>query len=156
MSTKRRPIVRSQWARLGLDPAITSAPLCGLDRVLAAGAHALPPFCLPWNISDRRAHTTLHANAVHLLLFLTSVGRGGLSILSAVGLQELLASSREQYVDIAIHLLAADLDRLAELRRSMRQRMQSSPLMDAKSFARDVEEIYRELWRRWCAAKTSA
>ena len=29
----------------------------------------------------------------------TSVGRGGLSILSAVGLSELLASSREQYVD---------------------------------------------------------
>jgi protein O-GlcNAc transferase len=78
-----------------------------------------------------------------------SVARAGLSLLSAVGLEELLARSREQYLQIAVQL-ASDKDRLAPLRRSMRERVKSSPLADAKSFAREVESIYRELWRRWC------
>jgi predicted O-linked N-acetylglucosamine transferase (SPINDLY family) len=88
----------------------------------------------------------------------TSVARAGLSLLSAVGLEELLVSSREKYVEIAVQL-ASDKDRLASLRRSMRPRVKSSPLADAKSFAHEVESICRELWGRWCDegnAKTGA
>jgi predicted O-linked N-acetylglucosamine transferase (SPINDLY family) len=80
----------------------------------------------------------------------TAVGRGGLSILSNVGLPELVARDQEQYVEIAARL-AADLPRLTDLRRTLRDRMQSSPLMDAPRFARHVEAAYREMWRRWCA-----
>jgi predicted O-linked N-acetylglucosamine transferase (SPINDLY family) len=80
----------------------------------------------------------------------TAVGRGGLSILSNVGLPELVARDTEQYVQIAAHL-AADRPRLADLRATLRQRMQESPLMDAPRFARNVEATYREMWRRWCA-----
>ena len=57
-------------------------------------------------------------------------GRGGLSILSNVGLPELAAHTEDEYVKIAADL-ANDLPRLAELRRTMRERMQASPLMDA-------------------------
>jgi predicted O-linked N-acetylglucosamine transferase (SPINDLY family) len=85
----------------------------------------------------------------------TSVARAGASLLTSIGLTELLAPSRDQYVDIAV-TLANDANRLASLRGSMRQRMKTSPLTDAKSFARDVESIYRELWRRWCGAPTTA
>jgi predicted O-linked N-acetylglucosamine transferase (SPINDLY family) len=28
--------------------------------------------------------------------------------------------------------------------------MQASPLMDGKGFARDMEAIYRQMWRAWC------
>ena len=80
----------------------------------------------------------------------TAVGRGGASILSNVGLPELVAHDAEQYVRIAVDL-ANDLPRLSELRATLRNRMQASPLMDAPRFARNVEAAYREMWRRWCA-----
>jgi predicted O-linked N-acetylglucosamine transferase (SPINDLY family) len=79
----------------------------------------------------------------------TAVGRGGLSILSNIGLPELVARDVDQYVRIAAEL-AGDPNRLAELRATMRDRMQKSPLMDAPRFARHVEAAYREMWRRWC------
>ncbi|HTV49457.1 MAG TPA: tetratricopeptide repeat protein [Phycisphaerae bacterium] len=79
----------------------------------------------------------------------TAVGRGGKSILTNIGLPELAARTQEEYLDIAVKL-AGDLPRLTELRRTLRQRMQQSPLMNAKRFARDIEAAYREMWRKWC------
>jgi protein O-GlcNAc transferase len=81
----------------------------------------------------------------------TAVGRGGLSILANLGLRELAAHDEEQYVRIAAQL-AGDVPRLAQLRQTLRARMQQSPLMDAPRFARNVEAAYRTLWRRWCLA----
>jgi predicted O-linked N-acetylglucosamine transferase (SPINDLY family) len=80
----------------------------------------------------------------------TAVGRGGLSILSNVGLPELVARDVDHYVKIAVDL-ASDLARLSGLRAALRQRMETSPLMDAPRFARNVETVYRTLWERWCA-----
>jgi predicted O-linked N-acetylglucosamine transferase (SPINDLY family) len=79
----------------------------------------------------------------------TVVGRGGLSQLTNLGLPELIAQTPQQYVQIAT-ALAGDLPRLAELRRTLRGRMQASPLMDAPRFARNVEAAYRQMWRNWC------
>ena len=79
----------------------------------------------------------------------TVVGRAGLCQLMNLGLPELIASSPEQYVRIAAEL-AQDLSRLSELRVTLRDRMQASPLMDAPRFARNIEAAYREMWRRWC------
>ena len=78
----------------------------------------------------------------------TAVGRGGLSILSNLGLTDLVAHDVRQYVRIAADL-ANDLPRLGQLRATLRERMQSSPLMDAPRFARGVEAAYRTMWRRW-------
>ena len=79
----------------------------------------------------------------------TAVGRGGLSILSNLGLPELVANSEEEYVRIAIEL-AADLPRLGRLRSTLRQQMAASPLMDAPRFTRNVEAAYLMMWRNWC------
>jgi protein O-GlcNAc transferase len=81
----------------------------------------------------------------------TAVGRGGASILSHVGLTDLIAEMPEQYVRIAA-ALANDLPQLSALRSSMRQRMQASPLMDAAAFARNLEEAYRKMWSDWCTS----
>ncbi|MGA2441808.1 MAG: tetratricopeptide repeat protein [Tepidisphaeraceae bacterium] len=79
----------------------------------------------------------------------TVVGRAGLSQLTNLGLPELIARTPEQYVQIATDL-AKDLPRLAELRRTLRARMQASALIDAPRFARNVESAYRRMWRNWC------
>ncbi len=80
--------------------------------------------------------------------------RGGWSILSQIGLTKLAANSPDQYVQIARDL-ANDPPRLAELRRTLRQKMQNSPLMDTAAFAADVEKAYREMWRNWCGNEPS-
>lgn len=79
----------------------------------------------------------------------TAVGRGGRSILNNVGLANLVAHDPAEYVRLAAHL-AGDLPRLGELRRTMRDRLRASPLMDGQRFARNVEAAYRDAWRRWC------
>jgi len=74
----------------------------------------------------------------------TAVGRGGSSILASIGLPELTARDEQDYASIA-----ADAPRWIELRPTLRQRMLTSPLMDAKRFAADVEAAYRGMWQRW-------
>lgn len=83
----------------------------------------------------------------------TPVARAGWSQLSNLGLRELAAHTPEQFVQVAVDL-AHDLPRLQELRRTMRPRMEASPLMDAPRFARSIESAYRQIWRTWSAGKS--
>jgi predicted O-linked N-acetylglucosamine transferase (SPINDLY family) len=79
----------------------------------------------------------------------TVVGRAGVCHAMNLGLPELIAKTPEEYVRVASSL-AENLEHLAELRRTLRTRMQQSPLMDAPRFARNFESVYRDIWRRWC------
>jgi predicted O-linked N-acetylglucosamine transferase (SPINDLY family) len=74
------------------------------------------------------------------------------SMLTTVGLEDLIASAPEEYVEIA-RRLANDPDRLVRERASLRQRVLTSPLGDARGYTRLVENLYRTLWRRWCAGQ---
>ena len=78
------------------------------------------------------------------------VSRAGLSILKNLGLPELVAFSEDDYLRIATDL-ADDPARLAELRRTLRPRLEASVLMDAPRFARNIESAYRAMWQQWCA-----
>lgn len=82
----------------------------------------------------------------------TAVGRGGRSILCNIGLPNWVAHTQADYVRIATDL-AADREQLQSLRFSMRERMRSSPLMDARRFARDVEAAFKGMWTRWCSGE---
>jgi protein O-GlcNAc transferase len=79
----------------------------------------------------------------------TVAGRAGFSQLSNLNLAELAADSDERFQEVALRL-ARELERLEELRRSLRQRMLDSPLTNATKFARNIEAAYREVWRNWC------
>jgi len=108
---------------------------------------ALDPF--PWGGGITTCDALWMGVPVVSLVGSTAVGRGGASILANVGAPELVARTPQQYVQIATDL-ANDLPRLVELRRTLRPRMQASPLMDAPRFARNVEAAYRRMWRTWC------
>ena len=75
--------------------------------------------------------------------------RAGLSLLSAIGLPELVAQSESGYLRIAREL-ALDRERLSQLRLGLRQRMRGSPLLDEGGFTRALEALYRGAWRHWC------
>jgi predicted O-linked N-acetylglucosamine transferase (SPINDLY family) len=78
--------------------------------------------------------------------------RQTLAFLHGIGLDELAASSEDDYVRIAA-ALAADPERRAELRRTLRPRMAASPMNDPKAFAQGLDAAYRQMWRRWCEGK---
>lgn len=69
------------------------------------------------------------------------------SILRAVGLGEWVANDQDEYVEKSASL-AKDVARLAELRRSMRDRMRASPLMNETQFTRDLERVFVQMWER--------
>jgi predicted O-linked N-acetylglucosamine transferase (SPINDLY family) len=107
----------------------------------------LDPF--PYNGHITTADALWMGNPVITLAGRTAVGRGGVSVLSNVGLPQLIAASTQQYVSTAL-AWAGDLSRLAELRAALRDRRRSSPLMDGEQFAADVEAAFRGMWKTWC------
>ncbi|HTW93459.1 MAG TPA: tetratricopeptide repeat protein [Tepidisphaeraceae bacterium] len=80
------------------------------------------------------------------------VGRAALSQLSNLGLSELAARTEEEFVKIAAGL-ARDGQRLEELHRTLRGRMERSPLMDGAAFARGMERIFSDIWAKWCEVR---
>ena len=74
----------------------------------------------------------------------THVSRVGVSLLSAVGLQEFITNTREAYIEKAV-VLAAQTDRLQELRSGMRERLRQSVLMDEKRFVQGFETALMEM-----------
>ena len=76
--------------------------------------------------------------------------RYGLSFLSNLGISDLAAKNKEEYVSIAV-ALAKERDILIGLRQNLRSIMKKSPLMDGKAYMRDLEKLYYDLiknkWR---------
>jgi predicted O-linked N-acetylglucosamine transferase (SPINDLY family)/ADP-heptose:LPS heptosyltransferase len=78
--------------------------------------------------------------------------RVGASILTAAGLDNLIAQTPDEYLATAVKL-AREREALAALRGGLRERMRASPLCDGERFARAIEAAYRTLWREWCVAE---
>ena len=134
----------------GIDPQriefVGKAPISDYFRQYHAIDTALDP--TPYGGGTTTCDALWMGVPVISLAGRTAVSRGGLSILSHIGLPELVASTVAQYVQIAI-ALAGDVARLTELRAGLRQRMQCSVLMDAPGFALNFEAALREMWRSW-------
>lgn len=77
------------------------------------------------------------------------LGRVGVSILSAVGLPDWVALDEDDYIARA-RSAAADLNGLAALRTTLRERLLQSPLCDAPRFAENLESAFRHMWKTWC------
>ncbi len=78
-----------------------------------------------------------------------AIARGGYSILSQLRVDDLIARSEDEYVAANVRL-ALDAGRRAELRRTLRERLRASPLLDTRAFVRDLESAFRRMWTDWC------
>lgn len=78
--------------------------------------------------------------------------RVGASLLANVGLEAFVARSEDEYVKVATEM-AGDIAELDTIRRSMRERLHRSPLVDADKLARTIEAEYRQMWQTWCEEK---
>jgi predicted O-linked N-acetylglucosamine transferase (SPINDLY family) len=79
--------------------------------------------------------------------------RMGVSLLTQVNLNDFIADSPQQYIDMAA-CAATEPSRLGHLRDTLRQRMRSSPLMDYRQVARGIERVFRTAWADWCKTRT--
>jgi predicted O-linked N-acetylglucosamine transferase (SPINDLY family) len=76
----------------------------------------------------------------------TPVSRSAASLLAALAMDDWIAPSVADYVDVAARQ-AADHAGIAALRRALRQRLLDSPLTDEPRFVRDLEAQYRRMWQ---------
>lgn len=79
----------------------------------------------------------------------THASRVGVSLLSNIGLTELIAATHDEYLEIALGL-AKDIRRLQTLRGRLRIMTARSSLTDVKQFIVDLERCYRIMWENWC------
>ena len=77
----------------------------------------------------------------------TFAGRVAASLLGAIGLPELVASSQTDYERLAIEL-ATQPDRLAALRRKLADNRLTTPLFDTARFTRHLEQAYAAMHAR--------
>jgi predicted O-linked N-acetylglucosamine transferase (SPINDLY family) len=85
----------------------------------------------------------------------TFAGRVAGSLLSAVGIPELITRSLEDYERLAL-ALARDADRLSALRSSLKDARGGSLLFDLPKLAGHIEAAYLRMWRNWLLGKEPA
>jgi protein O-GlcNAc transferase len=146
-SSQRSADILAQFAELGVAAdridcvAYRSDIPYGLQ--FAGADIALDPY--PYNGVTTTCESLYFGLPVISLHGRNGISRSGLSILSALGLGELTASTPGEYVDIAA-ALALDLPRLESLRASLRSRFERSLLRDEKRIAANFEELLRVAW----------
>jgi predicted O-linked N-acetylglucosamine transferase (SPINDLY family) len=80
----------------------------------------------------------------------TFAGRVAASLLTAMGVPELVTSSVEAYEALAIEL-AGNPERRAAIKRKLAANRQTAPLFDTTRYTRHVEAAYVAMYERWQA-----
>jgi predicted O-linked N-acetylglucosamine transferase (SPINDLY family) len=156
MLTVSEGTVRARLAQAfadhGIDPErlelIARLPF---DQFLEAHQRAdiaLDPF--PFNGTTTTCQTLWMGVPLITLAGRSHVSRVGVSMLSNLGLQRLVACDEAQYVSLAV-TLAQDREDLTELRAGLRQRMLSSPNTDGARLTRFLEAEYAKMWKDYCS-----
>lgn len=138
-------LVRSRFKARAIDPeridlrGFTSAKQEHLD--LYGTCHiALDTY--PYHGTTTTCEALWMGVPVISLAGFSHVSRVGASILTAVGVPELIVTNCDQYIACAVEL-ARNPIRIARYRQTLRSLMQSSTLMNAKGFASDLELAFR-------------
>ena len=149
---KAQAAVRERFAAGGVGAErLTLKPRVAHDEFLRLHSEAdIALDSFPCNGTTTTLHDLWMGLPVVTLAGTFNAARVGVSLLTNLGLPELIARSPADYVRIARDL-AADRPHLSELRAGLRERLRTSPLMDAARFTRNLETVYREIWKTWCA-----
>ena len=79
-----------------------------------------------------------------------SRSRSAGSVLTTAALGDWIASDPDDYVQRAA-VFSGKPEVLANLRVTLRARLQASPLMDEAGFTKHLENLYRQMWRQHAA-----
>jgi predicted O-linked N-acetylglucosamine transferase (SPINDLY family) len=81
----------------------------------------------------------------------TTAQRRAVGALTVVGLDDLVTSTADEYVRVAA-ALADDRDRLATLRKTLRETLRHSSLCDYAGYVKELQSLWRQAWQDFCAA----
>lgn len=146
--------LRAGAERRGIDPArlifADSVPYADYVSRLARADLFLDSF--PYN-AGATASNALWAG----LPLITRAGEGyaarmAASLLSAIGLPDLVTETDEAYERLAL-ALATDAAKLGAVRRRLADNRSTTPLFDSVAFTRNLEQGYARAYRRWLEAK---
>jgi predicted O-linked N-acetylglucosamine transferase (SPINDLY family) len=144
--------VRSLFVRHGLDPArVTLLPsdISPVDHLRAYERLDVALDPVPYNGTTTTCEALWMGVPVVTVPGEMHASRVGASLLTQVGLRELIAQDEDDYVRVAA-ALANDPARLAALRTGLRERMQGSALCDAPAHAERFGSALRSMWIAWC------
>jgi protein O-GlcNAc transferase len=147
--------LRNRFTAHGITPdRLDLLDLAGVEQGLLAHTRAdIALDTFPYTGGTTTANALWMGVPVITLAGTSPIARQGVSFLTNVGLPELIATTREQYVSIALEL-AGDLDRLQAIRATLRDRMRASPITNGPRFVHGLEQAYRDMWRAWCARQS--
>jgi protein O-GlcNAc transferase len=103
------------------------------------------------------AHTTASEALWAGLLVVTKIGKGfaarvAASLLTAVGLPELITETEQEYETLILHL-AANPERLAQIRQKLSDNQLSTPLFDTELYTKHLEDGYQQAYQRYFDGK---
>jgi predicted O-linked N-acetylglucosamine transferase (SPINDLY family) len=148
----------NRWATAALNK---SAQAAGIDSArivfgkrlpLAAHLARLTLADLALDCAPYGSHTTasdaLWAGVPQIAcLGKTFAARVSASLVTAIGLPELIVRSLEEYRDLAVRL-ANDRDALKQMRARLAANRLTTPLFDSRQFVRHLEAGYEAMWQR--------
>jgi predicted O-linked N-acetylglucosamine transferase (SPINDLY family) len=143
---------RDEFIRRGVDPdrvEMLGRVQSTLDHLALYGRVDIALDTFPYNGTTTTCEALWMGVPVIALAGDRHAGRVGVSLLHGLGVDELIAATPEDYRRLVVEL-ARERDRLVAYRSALRQRMQNAPLTNAAGFARDIEEAFRVMWRKWC------
>src|SRR5262249_61890609 len=74
------------------------------------------------------------------------VSRVGVSLLTAVGLEDWIAQSPQEHIEIAV-AMTRDTARIRRIRSELRERMRRAPLTQAAEYTRALDNAYLGMWQ---------
>lgn len=77
----------------------------------------------------------------------TFAGRHSTTHLTNAGFPQWVTDSWEDYKKVAVEL-SSDIDKLAEIRAGLRDKLLNSPVCDAQRFANNLTEAFRQMWKQ--------
>ncbi len=146
-SQRKRDAIRAEIERQGVSAdRIDFAPRVGLTEYFESfGSVDIALDSFPYGGGTTTLDSLWMGVPVLATRGATPVSRSAASLLELLGMDEWIAPGVADYVETAVKR-AADHQGVATLRRSLRQRLQDSPLTDEPRFVRDLEALYRTLW----------
>jgi predicted O-linked N-acetylglucosamine transferase (SPINDLY family) len=102
---------------------------------------------LPYNAHTTAADALWAGLPVLTQIGETFAGRVAASLLTAIGLPELITQSRAEYEALAVEL-ATDPERLAAITKKLAAARLTTPLFDAEGYARGLESAYAAMYER--------
>ena len=152
----RENLRREAVARGVAAERIVFAPHVSADEHLAR--HQLADLyldTLPYNAHTAASDALWAGLPVLTCLGTAFAGRVAASVLTAVGLPELVTRSLDEYERLALRI-AHD----SELRTALKSRLATQrttwPLFDTARMTRHIEKAFNEMWRRHCAGEAPA